>query len=89
MAHEKNHDYHILNPSVWPFIGALSGFTMLFGAVLWMHDVTPFLFFIGLTGAIYGNTIGFIEPLEVAFQTIFLGIFMVLSVYVDMVWKYS
>jgi cytochrome c oxidase subunit 3 len=21
MAHEKNHDYHILNPSIWPFLG--------------------------------------------------------------------
>ncbi|MEM7598428.1 MAG: cytochrome c oxidase subunit 3, partial [Pseudomonadota bacterium] len=36
MAHEKNHDYHILNPSVWPFFGALGGFVMLFGAVVWM-----------------------------------------------------
>ena len=23
MAHAKNHDYHILHPSIWPFIGAL------------------------------------------------------------------
>ncbi|QMU60036.1 MAG: cytochrome c oxidase subunit 3 [Boseongicola sp.] len=53
MAHEKNHDYHILNPSVWPFVGAVSGFAMLFGAVLWMHDVTPFLFFIGFAGVLY------------------------------------
>jgi branched-chain amino acid transport system permease protein len=36
-------------------------------------------FFIGVTGAIYGNTVGFIEPLEVAFQTIYLGIFMVVA----------
>ena len=34
----------------------------------------------GLCGAIYGNTVGFIEPLEVAFQTIYLGIFMVVAV---------
>ncbi len=34
MAHEKNHDYHILHPSIWPFAGAVSGFIMLFGAVL-------------------------------------------------------
>lgn len=37
-------------------------------------------FFIGIIGAIYGNTQGFIEPLEVAFQTIYLGIFMVVAV---------
>ncbi len=38
MAHAKNHDYHILSPSIWPFIGAVSAFTMLLGAVLWFHD---------------------------------------------------
>jgi len=34
-------------------------------------------FFLGISGAIFGNMIGFIEPLEVAFPTITLGIFMV------------
>ncbi len=53
MAHEKNHDYHILPPSIWPFAGALSGFIMLFGAVMWMKDVTPYMFFIGLIGVLY------------------------------------
>ena len=37
MAHEKNHDYHILPPSLvaaaWRPVAA---FVMLFGAVLWM-----------------------------------------------------
>lgn len=53
MAHAKDHDYHILSPSVWPFIGAVAGFTMLFGAVLWMHGVTPWLFWAGLVGVLY------------------------------------
>jgi len=53
MAHAKNHDYHILHPSIYPLIGAVSGFTMLFGAVLWMHDVTPFMFWIGAVGVAY------------------------------------
>lgn len=53
MAHAKNHDYHILNPSIWPFLGAIGGFVMLFGAVLWMHQVTPFMFFIGLALVLY------------------------------------
>ncbi len=35
-------------------------------------------FFIGICGAIFGNIVGFIEPLEVAFQTINFGIFMVI-----------
>ena len=53
MAHAKNHDYHILNPSVWPFLGALGGFSMLFGAVLWMHDMTPFLCLAGFVLVLY------------------------------------
>ncbi|WP_114967143.1 cytochrome c oxidase subunit 3 [Alkalilacustris brevis] len=53
MAHEKNHDYHILPPSPWPLLGAVAGFFMLFGAVLWMHDSGPWLFFIGLAGVLY------------------------------------
>ena len=39
MAHEKNHDYHILNPSLWPLLGAIAGFVMLFGAVLFSTTV--------------------------------------------------
>ena len=53
MAHEKNHDYHILPPSIWPFLGAVGGFVMLFGAVLWMKAVTPWMFFIGLVLVLY------------------------------------
>ena len=34
-------------------------------------------FFLGISGAIFGNMSGFIEPLEVAFPTITFGIFMV------------
>ena len=53
MAHAKNHDYHILSPSIWPLLGAIGGFVMLFGAVLWMHQVTPFMFFIGFALVLY------------------------------------
>ena len=53
MAHEKRHDYHIIDPSMWPFFGALSGITMLGGSVLWMHDVTPWVALIGLAGVLY------------------------------------
>ena len=53
MAHEKRHDYHILQPSIWPLMGALSAFVMLFGAVLWMSDVTRYIFFIGFVGVLY------------------------------------
>ena len=53
MAHVKNHDYHVLPPSVWPFIGSVTVFIMLFGAVLWMHESGPWLFLIGLVGVLY------------------------------------
>ena len=47
MAHEKNHDYHILDPSIWPFLGALGGFILLFGSVLFLHDKGPAIMIIG------------------------------------------
>ena len=53
MAHEKNHDYHILKPSILPFLGALSAFIMFFGAVLWMKGSAPYMFAIGLIGVLY------------------------------------
>ena len=53
MAHEKNHDYHILNPSIWPLLSALGAFIMLFGAVMWMQDNGPWMFLIGFVGVLY------------------------------------
>jgi branched-chain amino acid transport system permease protein len=37
-------------------------------------------FFLGISGAIFGNMIGFIEPHEVAFPTVTFGLFMVVMV---------
>jgi branched-chain amino acid transport system permease protein len=37
-------------------------------------------FFLGISGGIFGNMTGFIEPLEVAYPTVTFGIFMVLMV---------
>ncbi len=53
MAHAKNHDYHILPPSIWPFLGAVAAFVMLFGAVKWMHGSAPYLGLIGFVGVLY------------------------------------
>ncbi len=44
--------------------------------VAWMITA----FFLGISGAIFGNMTGFIEPREVAFPTVTFGIFMVLMV---------
>lgn len=53
MAHEKNHDYHILAPSPWPLMGALGAFIMFFGAVLYFHDYGSWMFFAGLAVVLY------------------------------------
>jgi cytochrome c oxidase subunit 3 len=38
MAGAKNHEYHILPPSIWPLVGSFSALTMFGGLVMWMHD---------------------------------------------------
>ncbi|MDT0682384.1 cytochrome c oxidase subunit 3 [Roseicyclus sp. F158] len=53
MAHEKNHDYHILPPSIWPLLSSVGAFIMLFGAVLWMHGSMPWMFAIGAILTVY------------------------------------
>ena len=61
MAHVKNHDYQILPPSIWPFLGAVSAFVMLTGAVAWMKGITilrapiegPWMFLIGFVAVLY------------------------------------
>jgi len=53
MAHEKNHDYHILNPSIWPFMGAVSAFILLFGSVLFFHDNGPWVMLVGFALTFY------------------------------------
>lgn len=53
MAHTKNHDYHIINPSIWPLLTAVSVFVMLFGGVLFMKEITPWMMVIGLVGVLY------------------------------------
>ncbi len=53
MAHTKNHDYHILHPSIYPFLGALSAFVMLFGMAYWFHDGPIWIVLMGLAGVLY------------------------------------
>ncbi|TKT81146.1 cytochrome c oxidase subunit 3 [Aquamicrobium sp. LC103] len=65
-AHAKHHDYHIIDPSPWPFLGSVGAFIMAFGGVCWMQDLkgnefpifgvnlaTPWIFFIGLAVVLY------------------------------------
>jgi len=55
MAGAKSHDYHILPPSIWPFIGSMSALTMASGGIMWMHSAAygGFVFFLGLAGVLF------------------------------------
>ena len=54
-GHATNHDYHIVNPSPWPFIGSIGAFIMAIGAVLFMRanndieSITMFGYEVGTT----------------------------------------
>ncbi|SJZ71457.1 cytochrome c oxidase subunit 3 [Consotaella salsifontis] len=65
-THVKHHDYHIIDPSPWPFLASLGAFIMLFGAVglmrytrgdqflfLGMNLATPWIFVVGLLIVLY------------------------------------
>jgi cytochrome c oxidase subunit 3 len=54
-AHAKpNHDYHLVNPSPWPFVGSVSAFVMALGAILWFHEILPpWLLIVGAIGVLY------------------------------------
>ena len=48
MAGTKNHDYHILEPDIWPLIGSFSALTFTSGMVLMMHDMASWQIVLGL-----------------------------------------
>jgi cytochrome c oxidase subunit III len=50
----QNHDYHLVEPSIWPLIGSIAAFTMLGGLVLLMHDhvAGPWVMGLGVAGVI-------------------------------------
>ena len=59
-AHATNHDYHIVDPSPWPFVGSLSAFITAVGAIMWMKALViaglkpgPVIFAIGFLGILY------------------------------------
>jgi cytochrome c oxidase subunit 3 len=52
-AHAKHHDYHLVDPSPWPFIGAISAFVLALGAIAYMHGATPLWLIPGFLGIFY------------------------------------
>jgi cytochrome c oxidase subunit III len=51
MAGTKNHDYHILPPSIWPLVTSFSALAATGGGVMWMHKA-PYGSFICIAGII-------------------------------------
>ena len=47
-AHSRDHSYHLVDPSPWPIAGALGALLLTVGMVLWFHDVTVWVFIIGV-----------------------------------------
>ncbi len=65
-AHAKNHDYHIIDPSPWPFTASVGALLMALGGVGWMQGLkgnefgllgiplaNPWLFLVGLLVILY------------------------------------
>src|ERR1700710_437176 len=59
MAEGVKHDYHLVNPSPWPLVGAIAATVMALGGVTWMKGMfglpvhTAWLFFAGLAGVLF------------------------------------
>ena len=55
MAGAKNHEFHILPPSIWPLIGAFAALVMAAGGIMWMHKAQfgGYVFFAGLLAVLY------------------------------------
>jgi cytochrome c oxidase subunit 3 len=49
----KNHPYHLVDPSPWPFVGSLAALVLTIGAVLFMHDHGPWILIAGLSFLIF------------------------------------
>ena len=56
-AHAKpHHDYHLVEPSPWPALGAVSAFVAAVGGITWMHHMfptAPYIFGAGVIGILY------------------------------------
>ena len=54
-AHETpKHDYHLVNPSPWPFVGSMAALLLTGGGVMWMHGsaIGPWLTLLGFLGVL-------------------------------------
>ena len=52
-AHAKHHDYHLVDPSPWPIIGAVSTFALALAAIFAMHGASWWWITPGVLGVLY------------------------------------
>jgi cytochrome c oxidase subunit III len=52
-AHVKHHDYHLVDPSPWPIIGAVSAFALAIAAISAMHGASWWWITPGVLGVLY------------------------------------
>jgi cytochrome c oxidase subunit III len=55
-AHTNQHDYHLVDPSPWPIVGAVSAFVLAVGLIAWMKHMfagAPVVFAVGALGVAY------------------------------------
>lgn len=52
-AHAKHHDYHLVDPSPWPAVGAVSAFALALAGIGFMHGMSAWWMGIGLIGVAY------------------------------------
>src|SRR5262249_13035181 len=66
-THAKHHDYHLVNPSPWPAVGATAAFITAVGLIIWMRSMSgeglfglrgPTVFFMGVLGLLFTMLMG-------------------------------
>jgi len=65
-THAKGHDYHLVDPSPWPFVGAMSALVLAIGTLLYMHDITPWVLPLGFALIIYTMFVWWRDVIEEA-----------------------
>ena len=58
MSENQKHPYHLVDPSPWPLVTALSLLVLAYGFVTFMHDVKVILFAIGSVALILSSFFG-------------------------------
>lgn len=58
---KKGHDYHLVDPSIWPLVSSFSALILAFGAVYYFHSKSLWLVLIGFFLTLYSMFMWFRE----------------------------